>query len=528
MKLSTFRKELGEGEALQLYDVVHQNILSARGYEKRDPERAIAIYLHAAELAWRSREEALIPLYNHAVGQSADLLLSRRVRQGARFTLAHREYTVRYDGAGENIFPVADFDDLIPVDCMQRSGIRSEVSQEGVGAAMVALHGTMGEKENPFVSPVGGDFNLTALLAFTESGEAVFRFYDVTKCHSAKFWGRERDLNINLTAAYYMVAERKSSGAGASKIMGVFRPMRYSGRMGLYLEPRFDPDKIPLILVHGLVSSPMTWADPMNEIMADPRIRANYQGYTYYYPTGFPTRMTGAKLKEDLLRLEAYAKSRGASDRADKMVIFGHSMGGLLTSMNVRVLDESSWSRISNEPIDALPTSDVIKDDYKMIFEVDQPKGLKRAVFIATPHRGSNKANTWYGGFVAKLIEIPTNLVQLNLVAMTQSMTDLGKTLFNSEAPVNSMKTLREGNPVLQFVVDRPMEPYVTYHSIMGDRGKGDTPNSSDGIVPYSSSHIDGAESELIVPSGHSAHRDPAAVKEMQRILLEHLDKNGL
>jgi hypothetical protein len=38
------------------------------------------------------------------------------------------------------------------------------------------------------------------------------------------------------------------------------------------------------------------------------------------------------------------------------------------------------------------------------------------------------------------------------------------------------------------------------HHSIIGDRGKGDTPNSSDGVVPYWSSHLATAKSEKIVP----------------------------
>jgi hypothetical protein len=64
----------------------------------------------------------------------------------------------------------------------------------------------------------------------------------------------------------------------------------------------------------------------------------------------------------------------------------------------------------------------------------------------------------------------------------------------------------------------------ITYHSIIGDQGKGDTPDSSDGIVPYWSSHLDGAASEKIVPSGHGSERSPEGIEELERILHEHLD----
>ena len=509
-----------------LYDGVYQQIIAARKHEKLKPDLAIAIYLQAAETVWKSKEDGLIPLYNHAIGQAADLIQGRGLRNNGVYQTNSNNYQVEFDSSQPATFSESVFEDIVPVDCLERKGLRSEVSQSGVGAALVVLHGSEEVKENPFISPFGGDFNTTLMVDFNRKGKAVFRFYDVTKVSTVQFWGSQHDMNVNLTAGYYMLAKRKSEGGGASRIMGVFRPMRYTGRMGLYLEVKFDPDKIPLILVHGLVSSPITWVDPMNELLADPKIRANYQTYTYYYPTGFPVRMTGAKLKEDILRLDAYARARGAGKNADRMVIFGHSMGGILTSMNVRELNDATWSKISTKPISDLRMSNESKADLEVIFETGQPPGIKRAVFIATPHHGSNKANTWYGSFIATLIKIPSDIAKLDIAGVTESLTDMGKSMFNQEGPMNSMVTLRTGNPVLEMVADRPILARVPYHSIIGDRGKGDTPNSSDGVVPYASSHLEGAESEVIVPSGHSAHRDPAAVKEMQRILLEHLKKN--
>ena len=63
----------------------------------------------------------------------------------------------------------------------------------------------------------------------------------------------------------------------------------------------------------------------------------------------------------------------------------------------------------------------------------------------------------------------------------------------------------------------------IPYHSIIGDRGRGDTPNSSDGVVPYWSSHLDGAQSEKIVPSGHGAEQSRQGIGEVLRILHEHI-----
>ena len=67
-----------------------------------------------------------------------------------------------------------------------------------------------------------------------------------------------------------------------------------------------------------------------------------------------------------------------------------------------------------------------------------------------------------------------------------------------------------------------PITPGVPYNTIIGDRGRGDSPNSSDGVVPYWSSHMDGAQSEDIVPSNHSAHQDPQAITAVLNILKKH------
>jgi hypothetical protein len=83
----------------------------------------------------------------------------------------------------------------------------------------------------------------------------------------------------------------------------------------------------------------------------------------------------------------------------------------------------------------------------------------------------------------------------------------------------NSVDTLEPNDRFVETVNKLPITPGIAYHSIIGDRGRGDTPNSSDGVVPYWSSHLDGAQSELIVPSNHAAPRNPEAIREVERIL---------
>ena len=88
----------------------------------------------------------------------------------------------------------------------------------------------------------------------------------------------------------------------------------------------------------------------------------------------------------------------------------------------------------------------------------------------------------------------------------------------------NSVDSLAPNDPVMLALQKIPLTPGIPHHVICGDRGKGGhkdktKPVMSDGVVPYWSSHMDTAESELIVPSGHDAHQNPQAIAEVERIL---------
>jgi hypothetical protein len=65
----------------------------------------------------------------------------------------------------------------------------------------------------------------------------------------------------------------------------------------------------------------------------------------------------------------------------------------------------------------------------------------------------------------------------------------------------------------------------VPFHSIIGNRGIDDGPESSDGIVSYGNSHLQRAESEKIVPASHNLLSNPATITEIKRILEKNLGR---
>jgi len=122
-------------------------------------------------------------------------------------------------------------------------------------------------------------------------------------------------------------------------------------------------------------------------------------------------------------------------------------------------------------------------------------------------------------GFFARLIQLPAAIGRGDRAILASAAREEFANLVNT--PANSIRFLQANSPLLRTIQALPLSRKIPYHSIIGDRGRGDTPNSSDGVVAYWSSHLDSAESEKIVPSNHGANENPEGIEEIRRILHE-------
>jgi hypothetical protein len=129
---------------------------------------------------------------------------------------------------------------------------------------------------------------------------------------------------------------------------------------------------------------------------------------------------------------------------------------------------------------------------------------------------------------VGTLGELAIRLISLPVDIVSTATTSLGSSIAlitgNSGRMPTSIDGLAPKNPLYKILDSRPIQ--VPHHSIIGDRGKGDTPNSSDGVVEYWSSHLKSAKSEKIVPGPHGACEMPETLDELRRILHLHLKSN--
>jgi hypothetical protein len=287
----------------------------------------------------------------------------------------------------------------------------------------------------------------------------------------------------------------------------------------------YEPGKIPVLMVHGLWSSPMTWMAMFNDLRSIPEIRDRYQFWFYLYPTAQPFWISAAMLRRDLADLRQMLDPERREPALDQMVLIGHSMGGLLSRLQTVPSENSYWSTVSDKPFEAVKAEPDVLDRLQSCFFFQPNPSVRRVVTIGTPHRGSSFSTQTTQWLAAKLIRLPTMLIQSQEALFRENKDIFGE---NSLLRVTtSVDALSPKTPIFPVLVSSPRPPWMTYHNIVGmmpRQGLLGKLTSGDGLVTYESAHMDDVASELIVPADHSSVlTHPLAVLEVRRILLQHL-----
>lgn len=426
---------------------------------------------------------------------------------------------------GEDVLDPAAAETIVPADQVEIGGVPQRVTQEGLGLPCVAWFRADAEflRGEPGVPPAGMAIPVTALLTFDADGAAQWRFVRTMQRDRWTSAGRERRLAADFSAPLAMTIARGTNRA--LDLVSLFKPLESADRAGLYQFQPFDPDKTPVVFVHGLMSRPETWRITVNQLLADAVIRKNYQFWFMLYPTGLPVWKSAAHLRAELDRfnreLAPRAKTRAARARLHSKILAGHSMGGLVSSLQVRRGGESLWARFSKVPIAELPVGEPARRRIEELMVFEPRTDVSRVIFAGVPHRGSPLALRAGARFFAARVRFALPEIQdYRDLLLSKAHAEVRRDL---EEPANSIRFLRENSPLLEAILAAPRDPQVKFHSIIGDRGRNDAPAGGDGIVPYRSAHYPGAVSEKIVPSGHDVHQHPEGVREIARILREHL-----
>jgi pimeloyl-ACP methyl ester carboxylesterase len=312
------------------------------------------------------------------------------------------------------------------------------------------------------------------------------------------------------------------SGLDSKELVGFFWADALEDAQGIYFLEPYQRGKIPVLLIHGLLSSPLTWAPLLNDLQADAELRDHYQFWLYRYPTGNPYLLTAADLRQALARLRAALDPEHTDPALMQMVVIGHSMGGLIAKLLTQDSGEDFWHLVSSQPFSHLKADPQEREQIQQVFYFQAEPEIRRVIFLATPHHGSRLSPSPPARLLARLVHLPAQMRQL---ARDLNQQNPGLWTSGSHRLPTSLDLLSPGAPALELLAARSAPPGVCYHSIIGVVF-GQAPQGSDGIVPYRSAHIEGVASELVVPADHThVHHHPRAVLEVRRILHEHLQQ---
>ncbi len=301
-------------------------------------------------------------------------------------------------------------------------------------------------------------------------------------------------------------------------LTGFLRPGNTDKKTGLFMMQPHAPGKIPVVVIHGLISDPVTWVTMVNELLVDPAIQERFEFWAFYYPTGTPFPLEAERLRFQLRQARSYADPDGCDPALDQMVLIGHSMGGLVAKLQITTSGQSIAQSAGVMPMQLA----MLPPAAQRALQWSPVHSVRRVIFMATPHHGSEIASRPIGRFASRL-------VQLNGTSMNTISEVVSNGQYNSSVASTGMQDLPTSidllepeNPMLQAIACLPLDCRVACHSIIGVGHGGCLFPPGDGVVPVSSARIAGVESELFVDSNHDVHRRKKSIEEVRRILMEH------
>ncbi len=449
---------------------------------------------------------------NYQLGTPVCLPISRRM---LAMEIPHPSHWLTTDQLGKFEF-VADY---------ELKNLRNRHTKAGIGVPIMVRRQKTSDVLEEYYED-GLSFPLTVVARFepTSSGRsATIELYDPRD--SDEFIVGDRLLplesDISTPLAWFLTDPKKS----LLDTFAFFRTDKAQELEGLYMVQPYDPNRIPVLMVHGIWSSPITWMEMFNDLQSDPEIRSKYQFWFYMYPTGQPLTFAAAGLRERLKELRLRCDPYGQNKKLDQMVVVGHSMGGLMSYLMTVDSEDRLWNALSKIPVDEIQADAHVHSEIQRVFFFESDRSIDRIVTIASPFNGSGYANVftrWLGG---SLVSLPNTTSQLSQLIFRQNHQSVWDRMF---APRTSLDSLNKNSAILKLVSETSIPEGVKHHNIVGYKHTESIKDGTDGVVKMRSAHREHVNSEIKVKAPHSeVHRHPASIAEVRRVLREHLQELG-
>jgi pimeloyl-ACP methyl ester carboxylesterase len=496
----------------------------AQGLQRTQPLIALEAYANAArdslhELERSSTNTEARRCYNFAVAGIFSVVRQAKLDPWTKPVQVGANHKLTLMGKRDPAKPEQNpaLYDLIRTDELRYHGayVKDDVKKDGIGAPLVAVRHLTPEKASELFAPPAIYYGVTGFAEF-EGSRCILSIKDPLAAETVAVEGRGYPMAANFTAALAMgLAREKPQKLGFVRLL---RPQEYASTFRVARMEPYNPNKTVVLVIHGLMDTPVTWVPLLNDLRSDKDIRRNYQFWFYSYPSGYPYPYSALILRQELDAIEKkYPLHK-------KMVVIGHSMGGCISRTLITDTGNKLWMEGFGKPPEQTEMPAESKHVLEQAIILKHRPEIGRVIFMSTPHRGSDLASNWIGRIGSMLVKTPSRLISIGRIIRAGLQPD--PAALNLKRFPNSVDTLAPNNRFVVAINKVPITPGIPYYTIVGDRGRGDTPNSSDGVVPYWSSHLDGARSEFIAPCNHGSPLNPQAIAEVHRILKLSIQSN--
>ncbi|WP_145283210.1 alpha/beta fold hydrolase [Pirellulimonas nuda] len=471
------------------------------------------------------------------------------LRPGDRRTIQTTNHTCSFDVELKSTgWHAEDLNNFLFVSDYEVNGLRNHYHTYGLGVPLIAVrqaHGD-GDVAEQFY-PNNLCFPLTAFLRIDRDTQPdqpgiqvaerdkpraprfVLELHDPLDRQTLAIGAKQAPLETDLSTPLAYFLNQPEFQEKDISTLGLLRPDELKAVQGLYMLEPYDPNKMPVVMVHGLWSSPATWMEMFNDLRSEPLVRQHYQFWFYLYPTGQPFWESAAQFRGDLADMRRRLDPDHRLPALDQTVLVGHSMGGLVSKLQTVDSGDQFWRTNTDQPFAELDADPDVREALAESYFFRPSPSVRRVVTIGTPHRGSDFANGFTRWVSAKLIDAPMQMLngQRQLFARNGDYFRPNSSL----AIRTSVDSLDPKSPWLPVLASADPGPWVDYHNIVGrvpeNTFQGFLTREGDGIVAIESARLDGQsrlKSQVVVPADHlSVHRHPQSILEVRRILFEQV-----
>jgi hypothetical protein len=524
------------GDLDTLFALAELSFLHARSVTKREYYLAAAVYAWAflfpegndrAPGRFDPRLRIAADLYNWAiVAGFASEDRSEVVPAAGAFELPFGRLDVGFDRAALRAGD-RELYGFVPTSELEVHGLGMRYRRPGLGAPLAAANRPV-DGAKPGFDLVAPRLKVlvTALLRISNARRALVQSQPLTAtlelhlawdAESVSIAGEPVALEADPTAAIALsftgipIVELEMLGL-LGRIAGDF-----AKRPPLISTTPYKPGLIPVVFVHGTESSVLRWAEMYNRLQADPEIRSRYQFWFFQYDSGNPIVLSSLRLRQALTTALARLDPEGKDPALRNMLLIGHSQGGLLVKMQVISSGDRLWNAASRKPLAELTLTPENRELLQHGMFVEPIPQVTRVVFVCTPHRGSFVAGREMIAYVVRWLLNPP-------LPLTGLSADIARNPGVATSPFvpSAVDNMSPRSHFIRALQDIPVASSVTVNSIIAVEGDGPVEQGDDGVVKYTSAHIEPVESELVVRSPHSAQGNPHTIEEVRRILRKH------